>query len=427
MQMKKLGALLLSYSVLLHATSAMAGAAAPTNSFAVRDVRVFDGESTIARATVVVRDGRIVAVGKRVAIPAGLDVIEGKARTLLPGFIDAHVHVFPGAQADALRFGVTTELDMFNLSHEFSRWRAQRESVGFVAEADTWSAGTGVTVPGGHPNQWVPEDMPRLQSVDGTADFIEARVAEGSDYIKLIVEDNAALDAGRPLPTLSRSQVCASVAAARARGKLAIAHVTTESNARMAIDCGVDGLAHTIVDAPVSVKLARLAKARNVFVVSTLSLLVAVPGTSGDALAGGYRHLLSASQKGSLGRTNPLVHDGQLALALETLRRLRAAGVTVLGGTDAPAPGTAHGLSLHREVALLVKAGFTPVEALTAVTSAPAQSFRLRDRGKVKPGFLADLLLVEGDPTTDIADTLRIDRIWKNGYGVDRALPETRN
>jgi imidazolonepropionase-like amidohydrolase len=424
MAMQKLSALPLLCGILLLALGAVASAQAPSNHFAVRDVRVFDGESTIENATVVVRNGRIAAVGKRVRIPAELEVIDGKGRTLLPGLIDSHVHVFPGAQADALRFGVTAELDMFNLSHEFPRWREQRDSVTPVAEADTWSAGTGMTVPGGHPNQWVPEDMPRLRSADAAAEFIDARIAEGSDYIKLIVEDNAALDAARPLPTLSRPQLCASVTAARARGKQVIAHVTTEANARMAIECGVDGLAHTIIDATVSVELVRMMKARKVFVVSTLSLLAAVPGAPpADPLAGGDARLLSASQQGSLGRTNPLVHDGQLTLALETLRRLRAAGVTVLVGTDAPAPGTAHGISMHREMALLVKAGFTPVEALTAATSMPAKTFRLGNRGKVKPGYLADLLLVEGDPTTEIADTLRIDRIWKNGFAVDRTPP----
>ena len=75
------------------------------------------------------------------------------------------------------------------------------------------------------------------------------------------------------------------------------------------------------------------------------------------------------------------------------------------------------------EMALLVKAGFTPVQALAAATSRPAETFRLGKRGRVKPGYRADLLLVEGDPTKEIAHTLRIDRIWKNGFAVDRTPP----
>ncbi len=395
------------------------------HGFAIRNVRVFDGEAIIAHANVVVRDGFIVAVAEGAAIPAGLEVIDGRSKTLLPGLVDSHVHVFPGAQADALRFGVTAELDMFDVRPEFSRWRAQRESVARVVEADTWSAGIGVTVPGGHPNQWVPADMARLRSVDEAAAFIEARVAEGSDYIKLIVEDNSAIDAANPLPTLSRAEVCATAAAAQARGKLAVAHVTNQANARMAIECGVDGLAHAFVDEPATAELVQLAKDRKIFVISTITLLATTPDASPDRLsADPNARLLSASQNRSLGATNPLVHPGQLEVAQQTLRRLHASGVPVLAGTDAPVPGTAHGASIHRELELLVAAGFKPTEALAAATSKPADIFRLGGRGRVKAGYRADLLLVEGDPTTSISDTLRINRIWKNGYPVVRARPE---
>jgi len=422
--MNKSWALLLSCALLFEMPGVAVARDVGANSFAIRNVRVFDGKREFSRTNVVVIEGRIAAIGRRVVPPAGLAVVDGAGKTLLPGLIDSHVHVFPGAQADALRFGVTAELDMFNLSHEFTRWRAQRGSLAQVTEADTWSAGTGVTVPGGHPNQWVPDDMPRLGGADGARAFIEARVAEGSDYIKLIVEDNAAIDAANPLPTLSPPELCASVAAARAQGKLTIAHVTTQANARMAIECGVNGFAHTVVDAAMSKDLVRLAKRRGVFAVSTLSLLAAASRASPEDLPVSVDvSLLSASQQGSLDRTTPLVHPGQLSIAIENLRRLHDAGVTVIAGTDAPVPGTAHGASMHRELALLMQAGFTPKEALEAATSVPAQVFGLADRGRVAQGYRADLLLVDGDPTVDIAATSRIDRIWKNGFPVDRTAP----
>lgn len=100
--------------------------------------------------------------------------------------------------------------------------------------------------------------------------------------------------------------------------------------------------------------------------------------------------------------------------------QLKAARVPILAGTDAPNPGTLHGASIHRELELLVKAGLTPVEALTAATSAPAAQFRLSDRGRIEPGRRADLLLVKGDPTTDIKATRSIARVWKGGVTVDR-------
>jgi imidazolonepropionase-like amidohydrolase len=374
-----------------------AGPPPSANSFAIRDVRLFDGERTLPRTTVLVRDGRIAAVGPDTRIPAGLAVVDGSGKTLLPGLIDSHVHVFPGAQSNALRFGVTTELDMFSTRPDFPRWREQRTSLRQVGEADTWSAGIGVTVPGGHPNKWVPENMPRFGPGTSADAFVSERIAAGSDYIKLIIEDNAALDPEHRLPTLTTDQVCAVIAAAHARGKLSVAHATAQSNALTAIDCGANGLAHTFVDAPASDELVRRAKSKGVFFISTVTLL--------DT---------------TLKMDNPLVHAGDFENALESLRRLHAAGVPLLAGTDSPAPGTAHGATLHREIANLVKAGLTPAEALAAASSLPAGIFGLRDRGRIQPGARADLLLVAGDPTANIEDTLHIEAVWKNGFLVGR-------
>jgi imidazolonepropionase-like amidohydrolase len=69
-----------------------------------------------------------------------------------------------------------------------------------------------------------------------------------------------------------------------------------------------------------------------------------------------------------------------------------------------------------------VSAGYTPSEALHAATAVPAALFHLGDRGRIAAGNRADLVLVDGDPTRDIADTLAIERIWKNGYAVDRRV-----
>jgi imidazolonepropionase-like amidohydrolase len=111
------------------------------------------------------------------------------------------------------------------------------------------------------------------------------------------------------------------------------------------------------------------------------------------------------------------------ANALTTLGVLHRAGVPILAGTDSPNPGSGHGVALHQELQILVAAGFTPIEALQAATSLPAKIFNLGNRGRIALGARADLVLVDGDPTTQIADTLNITRIWKNGYSIDRAPP----
>ena len=92
----------------------------------------------------------------------------------------------------------------------------------------------------------------------------------------------------------------------------------------------------------------------------------------------------------------------------------------ILAGTDAINPGTAHGASIHRELELLVAAGLSPSEALAAATSVPATIFGLAGRGRIAPGARADLVLVDGDPTTDIKATRRIVGVWKQGRAIDR-------
>jgi imidazolonepropionase-like amidohydrolase len=394
------------------------------NSFAIRGVRVFDGRSVLAHANVVVRDGRILAVGRFASIPEGVRVIDGRGRTLLPGLIDSHVHVFPGAQADALRFGVTTELDMFDASPDFGRWRAQRESYLQVSESDTWSAGTGVTVPGGHPIEWVPADMPRLGPGDDADSFVAARLAAGSDYIKLFLEDNAALDPAKPLSTLSPAETCAVVAAAHAHARLAIAHVTQRKFASEAIECGADGLAHVFVDTVADDQLIAAARARRLFVITTLSVISATSGRPDAARLVDRPDIaqrLSAAQSRSLRAAFPTIHPEHIIHALASVQRLHAAGIRILAGTDVPGFGTAHGVSLHQELALLVEAGLTPAQALAAATAESAEVFELADRGRILPGRRADLIMVDGDPTRDIADTMRIAAIWKNGFPVERA------
>jgi hypothetical protein len=76
---------------------------------------------------------------------------------------------------------------------------------------------------------------------------------------------------------------------------------------------------------------------------------------------------------------------------------------------------------MHRELELLVKAGLTPIEALAAATSTPAKAFRLADRGRIAEGLRADLVLVAGDPTSDITATRAIEGVWKQGVEFDRA------
>lgn len=388
-------------------------AAGRRNTFAITDARVFDGRRVLERGTVLVVGGRIAAVGD-FPMPPGVRTFDGAGKTVLPGLIDSHVHTYEEARRDALRFGVTTELDMFGDPTVLVEARRDRRSTRRVERADLWSAGNGVTVPGGHPRG---QDVPRLTPGDDPYAFVAARVREGSDYVKVVLESRA------DFKTLTPAQAHAVVTAAHRHGRMAVAHAEWTGDAKTALDAGVDGLVHAISDQQIDDAWVRRFRRTRTFMVPTLSVYDC--GAGADSLMADDRiaPYLSEIQYYTLLQRNPRCNGGWLVDAQANIRELHRAGVPIAAGTDALMPGTASGASMLNEIALLVGAGLTPVEALTAGTSMPARLFGLRDRGRLTPGRKADLLLVDGDPTRDIDDLRNLKTIWKNGYEVDRTPP----
>ncbi len=397
--------------------------ASSTNSFAVRAVRVFDGQRVIERTNVVVRDGLIAELGPDISIGKDLTIIDGTGRTLMPGLIDAHAHSWGDAQRDALRFGVTTEIDMHGDPARLASVKSQRESLAPIDQADLWAAGPAVTVAAGHGTQYG-LSFPVLDAQTKVDAFIEKRISVGSDFIKLIVEDLSAYSSTQRLPTLNARQVSEVIAATHQQRRLAVAHVSQQRTATEVVEAGVDGLAHVFADEPVSDEFLALAKQHKVFVVPTLSVVfrAPMPGNAASLLSDArVETVLSAAQRTSLkakfsALDRPSVSPG---LAIENVRRLHAAGITILAGTDAGNPGTAHGASLHGELELLVQTGLSPIQALRAATSLPADVFGMSDRGRLQVGKRADLILVDGDPSQDVRASRAIDKIWKNGFVID--------
>jgi imidazolonepropionase-like amidohydrolase len=394
----------------------------PAPGFALRAVRVFDGERVLPEATVVVEAGRVTAVGAEVAVPAGLEVLDGRGFTLVPGLIDAHVHAFGPALAEALNFGVTTVLDMHGDPAMLGELTPRRAALDPRQHADLFGAGWMATVPGGHGTQF---GLP-VQTLSTPAEapaWVAARLAEGSDYIKLAYEPKDALGRGPAFPSLDLPTATALIAAAHAHQRLAVAHVSRLWCARDMLLAGVDGLVHVPSDRAADAAFVALARERGAFVTPTLVVLAGFSGEQTDraerdpALA----PYLTPGQRASLSwREDVPGFVVRLEAAVESVRQLHRAGVELLAGSDAPNPGTAQGASLHLELALLVRAGLSPLEALAAATSVPARRFGLGDRGRITPGARADLVLVRGDPTVDILATRTLVRVWKNGAPVER-------
>ncbi len=396
------------------------------NDFAIKNVRVFDGTRVWENTDVIVKDGRITAIGKKLTT-ANLPVVDGVGKTLLPGLIDAHTHSYLDAQQQALRFGVTTELDMMGDWQRLPLIKKQRESMDQTDQADLYSAGAAVTAPGGHGTQFGTNPPTLAKGADAKA-FVNARVAEGSDYVKIIVEDLSAYGSSKSLPTIAPTQVQTSIQAAHAAKRLAVVHVSKLDTAMQVVSAGADGLVHIFADQIISAPLLKLSKQRNAFVVPTLSVIASVAGTAEGAKLAADQQLqtrLSNLQKQTLKQQfRSTANATQLDRALQSVKALHLAGVDILAGTDAGNPGTAHGASMHGELALLVQAGLSPRAALAAATSLPAKRFGLTGRGHIRVGDRADLLLVNGNPTHDILATRAIAKVWKNGYAIDLSLPK---
>jgi len=412
----------MAFYLLLSAPAIILASPDSANSFVIRGARVFDGQKLLAPTDVWVDGGKIKAIGKNLKVPSTVKTIDAAGDTLLPGLIDSHTHAFGDALKEAEIFGVTTELDMFTDVKNMQQIKKNQSDGKLLDWADLRSAGTLATVPGGHGTEYGFE-IPTLSSPSEAQAWVDARIAEGSDYIKIVIDDFSAYGSHRP--TLSNETLKALIDAAHKRGKIAVVHIGNQQEAHDVVAAGADGLAHLFADSAPAPDFAQFAAAHHIFVVPTLDVLESISAiASGESLTTDARlaPYLTGDDVSSLKRAFPKFATAPSEkYGEQTVAQLKAAHVPILAGTDAPNPGTSHGASIHRELELLVRSGLTPTEALAAATSVPAMTFHLDDRGTIAPGKRADLLLVKGDPTQDITATRDIVSVWKLGVEDDRA------
>ena len=201
-------------------------------------------------------------------------------------------------------------------------------------------------------------------------------------------------------------------------------HVSTLARALEAVALGADGLVHVWFDKVVPESDVRRFAEADIFVVPTLSVMMSARDSAVAALVHETdAALLSPMQQLTLENGLPGFPDGlgeRAEVALENVRRLHAAGVRLVAGTDIPNPGTGAGISMHGELRLLLRAGLDRAEALAAATSVAADAFGITDRGRIAEGQLADLVLIAGNLAEDLTRSHDIARIWKDGYVVER-------
>lgn len=402
-------------------TLALAGAllpwVAPAQSLAVTHVTLIDVEGGRSRPDMtVVADGpRIAAVAPAAGakVPTGARIVDGRGKFLIPGLWDMHVHMFgalPPTADDAsgrtyfapafLTSGITGVRSMYD---DLGAIRRLREEIpGFEVVA------SGPVLDGDPP--YFPGFV-GCKTPEGARAAVQRVKREGGDFVKIY-------------SLLSREAFFAIVDESAKVGLRFAGHLPNSVTPAEASDAGQVSFEH-LMGAPNDPALfARFVK-NGTWQTPTLIALRA-PALAGDPAFGndpresGVPEPIRQYWKMQLA---DMEHWGSAAARkakfeeqFRTVAAMQRAGVKILAGSDTPNPYVFPGVSLHEELALLVRAGLTPAEALRAATLRPAEFLGRLDRaGSIAPGKVADLVLLDGDPLVDITNTRRISAVILKG------------
>lgn len=432
----------------------LASVAAPADLL-IENVTLIDGtgRAPVAGINVLVEGERITQVSRAaVTAPAGATRIDGTGKYLIPGLMDMHVHLRgavrigkdglietaqndrEGLQALAgyLYSGVTSIYDAGNVPDYIFGLR-ERERSGAIAAPRIFATGGIVTYPGSHgsgPGSTDVDDWPEAIPA------LEAHLVRQPDVVKLTLEERGW--GARPLiPLLPVDLMQHVIEFANDRGVRTTAHTSSELRAREAIFAGVDALAHPVIQGPITDAFAQLMGAKKIPMTTTLTIgenysrLAEHPGYLDEPL---YRAVLGAEEIEKMKTETAEQYRAQSwtwwmkimsPIAQENLRKIHAAGGVLALGTDQTS-----GPATHRELELLAAAGIAPAEVLRIATlNAAVFLGRAGDMGSVAEGKLADLVLLDADPTANIDNAKRINSVIKGGEVVDRSaldLPVNR-
>jgi len=346
------------------------------------------GDEPVADAIVVVQDDRIMAAGPKdmVDIPANAEIIDVNGATILPGFINAHVH--RGYREQNLKTwaqgGVTTVRDLAGRSQFDLRDTLNRDNT----NARLVAVGPMVTTVGGYPGSGLMVESPEdaHQKVNGLID-------DGADVIKIPIEDDLQ---GRRWSMLSMEEIVAIVETAHARGLPVSAHISRAKHLKIAIEAGVDDVAHMIVDNLPDDLITQMIN-QDIYWEPTLELWQCV------------------RQK----------HGVQWdTTAIENLRRFVAAGGKVALGTDFAGYTCDFDSGMPMtEIGLMQEAGMTPMQIIVAATKHAAHVCNLgQGFGTLEPGNIADIIVVNGNPLDDISVLQNIGIVIHNGEIIRNTL-----
>jgi imidazolonepropionase-like amidohydrolase len=391
--------------------------------------RVIDGtgKPAIEKATLLVRDGRIEAVGKHVKIPAGAQRINATGDTIIPGLINAHGHVNDPAQLGVyLRDGITTVLSLGGDKEFALREQNAKAPAGTVPHL--YIAGPiqdSTAIPGAVAVK-TPEEG--RKNVDELA-------RNKPDFIKVRVDDFLGAR-----PKMSPEIYRAVIDEAHKDGFRTAAHIVLLDDAKGVLRAGVDYIAHSVRDREVDDEFIGLMKKNHAFYCPTLTREVAVftyaetPSFFSDPfflkeadpaeiakMEDPKRQETVRNDKGALW------YKEHLPIAMRNLKILSDAGIPIAMGTDSGGgPGRFQGYFEHLELEYETKAGLTPMQALVSATSGAAAAIHISEQvGTLEKGKWADFLVLSANPLDDIRNTRKIKSVWIGGVQVpDKAAKQ---
>lgn len=394
---------------------------------------VIDGVSDepIRGGVVLIKGGRIHRVSRRARVPKGYRVVDASGQTILPGLIDAHVHLCLNGEVHyegvllkdppalmavkavayarrLLEIGYTTVRDMGAPARVVISLREAIAS-GIVPGPRILAPGRVITATGGHAD-FLPLGLKKDDGLGRVADgpwevrrAVREQLKARADFIKFCATGGVLDPQTEPgVQEYSEEEMRALIAEAHRAGKRVAAHAQGTEGIKAALRAGVDTIEHGIFLDEEAVDLMR---ERGVHFVPTLAAPHNLLRYGEGAGLPPY-----ALRKAKEVRE---AHIESFKLALET-------GVAIAAGTDAGTPFNRHGDNAL-ELELMVQHGMTPLEAVKAATSRAAAALGLEEVGSLEEGKIADVLLVQGDPLEDIGilrDRERISLVLKGGVPV---------
>ncbi|UCZ60371.1 amidohydrolase family protein [Mycolicibacterium phocaicum] len=424
--------------------------AGASRTWTLNDVVLIDGTGAPAMpaAQVIIEDGVVAAIEPAAASANGPSVVPGRGRWLLPGLWDTHMHhgFSAGSMTSAaevsrdqgllnwrayLRSGVTSVVSTGDDPRRIIAARAA-ERAGELLGPRIFAAGSVVTAPGGHPINTLMHgsgyDLGDLAvGLDEPAAAVQhvrsALLEQDLDLVKVVVSSIPGDG-----PRLRPEVLDAIVLETHRLGRHVIAHVSTEQEAAEAVAAGVDGLEHMVPEGAdlFDATLAKMTE-RGVMWTPTLSLFDRMAHDRDLSYVQAQRPdgyvspiVLQSVESWAASRTPRSPDGARWERTVDNAGRAHAAGVRLALGTDAGMTAVFHGLAVHHELELLVRAGLSPYEALTAATAVAAEKVGASARlGTVEVGKEADLVLLRADPLADIRNTRAIDLVVKRGVPYD--------